>query len=705
LEFDIDVASLLNSKDFYRGEIFIDYNSLTFGTNLASSGRITLTKGTVITAPNYTLSIVDVNPDRMKIIAESTPTSPNNYYTISNLSEELAHVKIDISNLAGSTGIEFEEVQMQGLSEFFDANLSTNTPFDAVLANDELNIDISSVIFGSDSCKYCVGSVLDSVPCNSITNCTCTSFTPITTFVPTYYYNCKSVNLDSCSTGGLINARSNLAKEHTQGWDISTFATSNAFPKNVEWCINDSILLTITETVEANGMYAIQVANKYYADPTKFNIDSYDDDGSSINLFFHSTDTLGNLTNDAIWGVDFPISFTMPPITGMQLGDGKVGNCQPMVSLGIVSHEYTHAVLNEYFNIKSAFSMNAALTYSTKAIHESVCDIFATIIKRYEFGVTDWTIGKTACNPNTALVRRVDRPDSSFTMQAIYYQDAAYNWSSDSSQFYNRAGVISYWFYLLSEGGNGAKGDNVTGVTFNTAENILRQTLKNAKLDITALQYNFEDFRDLSLQAVISLYGECSSQHHEVVKAWIAVGLLKCSNLDIIFVEDTPTPNPCVKTLTAKVENGSGCYTYEWFKIVGGVDSALSINNSTIDVICNNVYKVKITDTYLACDKTENYSVFATNTRTIEQLNLDVTVRPTLTNNQIFFDLEINEPTTVTISIFDQLGRRIAQPINSEKVYQGNRTIQYNVESLSSGLYFVSIETPEGKIVKKFVKM
>jgi hypothetical protein len=82
-----------------------------------------------------------------------------------------------------------------------------------------------------------------------------------------------------------------------------------------------------------------------------------------------------------------------------------------------------------------------------------------------------------------------------------------------------------------------------------------------------------------------------------------------------------------------------------------------------------------------------------------------VIVRPTLASNQIFFDLEVEEPTIITISIFDQLGRKISQPIVSEKVYQGNRTIQHNVENLPSGIYFVSIETPKGKIVKKFVKM
>jgi hypothetical protein len=157
LEFDINVASMFNNENFYSGEMLIDYNSLTFGTNLASSERITLTKGTVITAPNYTLSIVDVSSDQMKIIAQSTPSNPSNYYSITNQSEELAHIKIDISNLAGNTAIKFDEVQMQGLSELFDASLSSNTPFDLVTAIDELNVDINGILNSGDTCTTCTG--------------------------------------------------------------------------------------------------------------------------------------------------------------------------------------------------------------------------------------------------------------------------------------------------------------------------------------------------------------------------------------------------------------------------------------------------------------------------------------------------------------------------------------------------------------------
>ncbi|MFK7946345.1 MAG: S8 family serine peptidase [Saprospiraceae bacterium] len=145
VEFDINIASLLNNEDFYSGEIFISYNSLTFGTNIASSGRITLTKGTVITAPNYTLTFTDVSSDMIKIVAESTPNA-SNYYTLSTQSEQLIHFKIDITNLSGNTDIEFEELTMQGLSEFYDATLGSGQPFETIYADDELDIDINGIV-------------------------------------------------------------------------------------------------------------------------------------------------------------------------------------------------------------------------------------------------------------------------------------------------------------------------------------------------------------------------------------------------------------------------------------------------------------------------------------------------------------------------------------------------------------------------------
>jgi hypothetical protein len=517
LEFDIDVASMLNSEDFYSGEMLIDYNSLTFGTNLASSGRVTLTKGTVITAPNYTLNVVDVSPDQMKVVIQNTSSNPSNYYTITNQSEELAHIKIDISNLAGNTEIEFDEVQMQGLSEMFDASISSNTPFDLVTASDELNIDINAILNGSTTCTTCLNGVWNQSPnpCQPV-NCDCPASitTNILESVPTLYYQCQDVSFKDCD-----------ATEHILLW-------SNRPNENVQ-------------------IY----------------------DGA-----------------------------TSGPAQG-------------------------------------------------------------------------WN---NSANPSP----------------------------------YNYAGVPTLWFYGLSQGGGG-----VAALGINVAENILVATLERMEQNATvnnnqaATSYTFEEFRDYTIDAVIGLHGACSTEHESVVESWISVGLFDCANINISFEENDPTPaDPCDKELTAIVNNGSGCYNFEWFEIDNGNPINLNLTTQTIPVTCNKVYRVKVTDTYLGtvvqpCEHEDNHSVFATSTRKVEELNLDVTIRPTLANNQIFFDLEIEEPTIITISIFDQLGRRISQPIVSEKVYQGNRTIQHNVENLSSGIYFVNIETPKGKIVKKFVKM
>ncbi len=150
IEFDINIASLLNSEEFYKGEIYISYESLTFGVNLASSGRISISKGTVISASNYSLTLTDVTQDKIKITAESIYNA-SSYYTISSQSEQLIHIKINITNLSGNTDINFDELSMQGLTEYFDANLSTGILFDSVHAEDDLDIDI----IGSDcNCTF-----------------------------------------------------------------------------------------------------------------------------------------------------------------------------------------------------------------------------------------------------------------------------------------------------------------------------------------------------------------------------------------------------------------------------------------------------------------------------------------------------------------------------------------------------------------------
>lgn len=145
LEFDINIASLLASEEFFSGEILIDYNDVTFGSNIASNGILTVTQGTVILTPNYTITLTDITPSQLKIEVTSNTNNPNSLYLITSSSEELVHFKIDLTNIVGNTGIDFDEINMQGFSEFFDVTTNVIEPFDLVKAEDELDIDVSGV--------------------------------------------------------------------------------------------------------------------------------------------------------------------------------------------------------------------------------------------------------------------------------------------------------------------------------------------------------------------------------------------------------------------------------------------------------------------------------------------------------------------------------------------------------------------------------
>jgi hypothetical protein len=146
LEFDINIASLLSSEEFFSGELLIDYNTLTFGSNLAASGIVNITKGNVILTPNYTITITDISASKLKIEVVSSSNNPNTLYLIDNTADQLVHLKIDITNLAGNTGIEFDEINMQGASEFFDISSNVIEPFELVKADDELDVDVNALV-------------------------------------------------------------------------------------------------------------------------------------------------------------------------------------------------------------------------------------------------------------------------------------------------------------------------------------------------------------------------------------------------------------------------------------------------------------------------------------------------------------------------------------------------------------------------------
>jgi hypothetical protein len=120
VDFDIYVEGLWGSYDLTRSELIVEYDPTVLGSNISSNGIIAVTKGTVSNSPNYNLAVGDINPNELSIKIEALNTGLG-LYTITNLQEQLIHIQITSPN-AGNPDIEFDEANMQQLSEFLDAN-------------------------------------------------------------------------------------------------------------------------------------------------------------------------------------------------------------------------------------------------------------------------------------------------------------------------------------------------------------------------------------------------------------------------------------------------------------------------------------------------------------------------------------------------------------------------------------------------------
>jgi len=131
LEADIAVAAN-ETFELERGEVYISYNTAAFGSNIVGSGNLTVSKGLVFNGNAYTLVVSDAAPDLVHI--ECYYSGSVGRSDINEVSQQLVHVTVDVTNLLMNPEIEFEAPDMQGESEFYDG--STSQLFDVVEVSD-----------------------------------------------------------------------------------------------------------------------------------------------------------------------------------------------------------------------------------------------------------------------------------------------------------------------------------------------------------------------------------------------------------------------------------------------------------------------------------------------------------------------------------------------------------------------------------------
>jgi bacillolysin len=262
---------------------------------------------------------------------------------------------------------------------------------------------------------------------------------------------------------------------------------------------------------------------------------SYDNNNGTIRNYVNARtrDMYGNIINydNAFW--------LGSPYNAMFYGNGNL--LPPLVCLDIIAHEISHGICQ----------FTAGLIYEKEsgAINESLSDIWGACVENWAINNKQtWLCGEDL---GTAF-RSMSNPKL-FSQPNTYGGTYWYNqnnctphWSNDYCGVHTNSGVMNYWFYLLSVGGNETndKGNtyNVVGIGIDKAAKIVYRAENYYMTSST----NFNSARALTIQAATNLYESCSSEVVAVTNAWHAVGVGGISTEQRIISNVTYTTNTTI---------------------------------------------------------------------------------------------------------------------------------------------------------------
>lgn len=359
----------------------------------------------------------------------------------------------------------------------------------------------------------------------------------------------------SAQTGAILEEVQELCTQNTPGTAQTKYSGAKAI-------ITDSLgagIFRLAETTRGNGIetYNMQTSTEY-GDAVDF-IDA-DNHWNNVNAAQDEAAT------DAHWGAEMTYDYLLThhnqaslddndlPLIGFvhfdqgydnafwngnwaTYGDGS-GNWEPLTSLDVVAHEYTHGLTD--------FTADLRYRNESGALNESFSDIFGTSVEIWaDPPRADWLIGEDFVKNGKPLRNMADPkslgdPD---TYKGEFWESGTY----DNGGVHINSGVQNRWFFLLTKGGSGRNDNNkdysVTGIGQEAAAAIAFRNLKYYLLVLS----DFADAREGALQAAEDIFGPCSVQYIETANAWYAVGvgkLLAPNDLKSLRILD-PQPLSC----------------------------------------------------------------------------------------------------------------------------------------------------------------
>lgn len=145
-EFDITVHASSSGTKLGNTQIFLNYNTLGFGSSIKTNSKVTVTKGSLISSALY--SIIpgnDSTPSMYSFGAQyTTPGVPADGVDVPTVATPIFHVKIEIADPTKTSGLSFDSSLMDG-EQYFSDNASSYSPIVATATdNSILPIEMTS---------------------------------------------------------------------------------------------------------------------------------------------------------------------------------------------------------------------------------------------------------------------------------------------------------------------------------------------------------------------------------------------------------------------------------------------------------------------------------------------------------------------------------------------------------------------------------
>lgn len=286
--------------------------------------------------------------------------------------------------------------------------------------------------------------------------------------------------------------------------------------------------------------YVMNMTNVYYEEVHGRN--SFDGKGAPVYTFVDFNDPVwyGEWTNNAA------ASGAEPYFVAVGCGTKWSNDLTNFGSFDLLAHEYAHLVV--------AANGRGGLTAAGEAgaLNEAIADCMSVATDFYTNGErANWQIADGVTGNGIPNMRDLSNPKMSgggiFSSQTLSYpQPDTYggeNWVNPSNMDYDNGGihfnngVFNYWFYLLTEGGNGVndleQAYEVKGIGMQKTEKLLMHII----LNYLEPEMDYAQMRIVSQYAAIELWGDKSDELAQVHNAWFAVGV--ADRTPIESVEET----------------------------------------------------------------------------------------------------------------------------------------------------------------------